>query len=92
MKNLNIKNYKGEGLNKIKLMEDINLGDYNLLNEDYNNKLPIYVENINGDAIIKKGNELYYGNNPFNGAAIIMDNNENSLDIYLEENHYIIIK
>ena len=26
-----MKNYKGSTLNKIKLMEDINLGDYNLL-------------------------------------------------------------
>ena len=92
MKNLNIKNYKGEELNKIKLMEDINLGNYDLLNEDYNNKLPQYVININGDAIIKKGTILYYGNSPFNGSDIIMDNNENSLDVYLEENNYIIIK
>ena len=87
-----MKNYKGNELNKIKLMEDINLGNYELLNEDYNNSLPLYVENINGEAIIKKGTELYYGNNPFNGSAIIMDENENTLDIYLEENHYIIIK
>ena len=92
MKNSNIKNYKGEELNKIKLMKDINLGDYNLLNGDYNNALPIYVENINGKATIKKGNELYYGNNPFNGADILIDENENTLDIYLEENDYIIIK
>ena len=92
MKNLNIKNYKGNELNKIKLIKDINLGDYKLLNEDYNNELPLYVDNINGNAIIKKGNELYYGNNPFNGADIIMDDNENSLDIYLDENDYIILK
>ena len=92
MKNLNIKNYKGEGLNKIKLMKDINLGNYELLNGDYNGKLPIYVNNINGEAIIKKDTELYYGNNPFNGADILIDENENTLDIYLEENDYIILK
>ena len=92
MKNSNVTKYKGEELNKIKLMEDINLGNYDLLNEDYKNKLPIYVINIDGEAIIKKDTELYYGNNPFNGAAIIMDENENTLDIYLEENDYIILK
>ena len=92
MKNSNIKNYKGEELNKIKLMEDINLGNYELLNSDYNNELPPYVININGEAIIKKGAILYYGNNPFNGADIIMDNNENELDICLDDNNYIIIK
>ena len=92
MKNSNIKNYKGEELNKIKLMQDINLGNYELLNGDYNGKLPIYVENINGEAIIKKDTELYYGQNPFNGADILIDDNENSLDVYLEENDYIILK
>ena len=92
MKNLNIKNYKGEELNKIKLMKDINLGNYELLNGDYNGKLPIYVKNINGEAIMKKDTELYYGNNPFNGADILIDENENTLDIYLEENNYIILK
>ena len=92
MKNSNIKNYKGNILNKIKLMEDINLGNYELLNGDYNGELPIYVKNINGEAIIKKGTILYYGNNPFNGADILIDENQNELDIYLEENNYIIIK
>ena len=87
-----MKNYKGNILNTIKLTKDINLGNYDLLNEDYNGKLPLYVENINGEAVIKKGNELYYGNNPFNGADIIMDENNNSLDIYLEQNDYIILK
>ena len=87
-----MKNYKGNELNKIQLTKDIKLGDYELLNGDYNNKLPIYIENINGEAIIKKGNELYYGNNPFNGSAIIIDENENTLDIYLDENDYVIIK
>ena len=92
MKNSNIKNYKGNELNKIKLTKDINLGDYELLNEDYNNKLPTYVINNNGEAIIQKGIILYHGDNPFNGAEIIMDENENSLDVCLEENNYIIIK
>ena len=87
-----MKNYKGNELNKIKLMEDINLGNYELLNDDYNNALPLYVKNINGEAVIKQGTILYYGNNPFNGADIIMDNNENLLDICLDENDYIILK
>ena len=92
MENLNVKNYKGKDLNKIQLIEDINLGNYELLNGDYQGQLPTYVTNDNREAIIKKGTELYYGDNPFNASSILIDDNANELDICLEENNYIIIK
>ena len=87
-----MKNYKGNTLNKIKLMEDINLGDYTILNDDYQGNVPPYVINNNGEAIIKKGTELFHGDNPFNASSILIDENENALDVCLDENDYIIIK
>ena len=58
MENLNVKNYNGEELYKIQLIKDINLGNYEELNNDCDGELPNNIININGEAIIKKA--LYY--------------------------------
>ena len=91
MTNSNVKNYNGEELYKIQLTKDINLGDYEELNNGCDGDLPNNIININGEGIIKQGTILYNGTNPFYGSLLI-DENDNTLDLYLEENDYIIIK
>lgn len=85
-----MENCKGNTLNKIKLMEDINLGDYKTLNDDYKGNVPPYVINNDGTAIIKKGTELFHWDNPFNASSMLTDENENALDVRLNENDYIV--
>ena len=59
MKNLNVTKYNNEELYKIQLIKDINLGNYNELNNDCDGELPNNIININGEAIIKKGTILW---------------------------------
>ena len=91
MTNSNATKYNNEELYKIQLIKDINLGDYNELNNDCDGELPNNIININGEGIIEKGTILYNGTNPFYGSLLI-DENDNTLDLYLEENDYIILK
>ena len=87
----NVTNYNNEVLYKIKLTKDINLGNYNELNNSCDGDLPQNIININGEGIIKKDTILYNGTNPFYGSLLI-DDNDNTLDLYLDQNDYIIIK
>ena len=91
MTNLNVTKYNNEELYKIQLTKDINLGNYEELNNDCDGELPNNIINQNGEGVIAKGTILYNGTNPFYGSLLI-DENDNTLDLYLEENDYIIIK
>lgn len=85
---MSIKFFEGQELQRIKIVDyDINLGDYSDLKEDYDNQLPKFIINENGDAVIKKDTELYYSKDP----AILMDENDENIDVYLVDDDYIII-
>lgn len=61
-------------------------GDYVDWKEDYDNELPSFVESDDaGEAYIPSGTVLYYGENPHNGSEILVNDNNEELDVYLDD-------